>query len=102
MIFHTHTQSLESELASTKKEVNDNTVKYEHELEMLRLSKSSLQRSVEQLDSDLKVSRMEVARMTADASAIQCQLDATKVLTILVPCNNTVVRLTAKNEIFLY
>ena len=61
---------------------------------MLRLSKSSLQRSVEQLDSDRKVSRMEVnslkevvARMTADASAIQCQLDATKVVySLLVPC----------------
>ena len=53
---------------------------------MLRLSKSALQRSTEQLESELKVSRMEVtslkevvARMTADASAIQCQLDATKV-----------------------
>ena len=61
-------------------------MKYEHELEMLRLSKSALQRSTEQLESELKVSRMEVtslkevvARMTADASAIQCQLDATKV-----------------------
>ena len=53
---------------------------------MLRLSKSALQRSTEQLESELKVSRMEVTslkevvgRMTADASAIQCQLDATKV-----------------------
>ena len=61
-------------------------MKYERELEMLRLSKSALQRSTEQLESELKVSRMEatslkevVARMTADASAIQCQLDATKV-----------------------
>ena len=53
---------------------------------MLRLSKSALQRSTEQLESELKVARMEVtslkevvARMMADASAIQCQLDATKV-----------------------
>ena len=77
---------LESELSSTKKELHDSTMKYEHELEMLRLSKSALQRSAEQLESELKVARMEVtclkevvARMTADASAIHCQLDATKV-----------------------
>lgn len=71
---------------STKREFHDSVVKYEHEVEMLRLSKSALQRSTEQLESELKVSRMEVAslkevvaRMTADTSAIQCQLDATKV-----------------------
>lgn len=79
-------QALESELTSVEKKLQESTMKYEHELEILRLSKSSLQRSVEQLDSELKVSRLEaaslkevVARMTADASAIQCQLDATRV-----------------------
>lgn len=70
-------------------------MKYEHELEMLRLSKSSLQRSVEQLESELKVSRLEVAslkevvtRMTADASAIQCRLDATRVSFRLKPASS--------------
>ena len=79
-------QTLESEVASSKRQLQESTTKYEHEIEMLRLSKSALQRSVEQLETDLKVSRMEaaslkevVAKMSADSSAIQCQLDATKV-----------------------
>ena len=53
---------------------------------MLRLAKNALQRSHDDLDSNLIAARTEitslkstVAQMAADASGIQCQLDATKV-----------------------
>lgn len=55
-------------------------------MEMLKLSKSALQRSHDDLESNLKGARSEVislkatiSQMAADASAIQCQLGATKV-----------------------
>ena len=38
-------------------------MKHEHEIEMLCLSKSALKRSAEQLESELKVSRMEVTSL---------------------------------------
>ena len=56
---------------------------------MLKLSKSALQRSHDHLEAELSGSRAEgislkatVTQMAADGSAIQCQLDATKVLFI--------------------
>ncbi len=88
---HTNTQSLESALAETKGNLLESTQRYEHELELLRLSKSALQRSHDQLDADLTAARNEstslksmVSRMAADASAIQCQLDATKVGPVII------------------
>ena len=57
-----------------------------HEVEMLQLSKSSLQRSHDQIEGELTAARAEVtslkgtvSQMAADSSAIQCQLEATKV-----------------------
>lgn len=53
---------------------------------MVRLSKNALQRSHDELESNLTATRSEVAslkscvaQMTADAAGIQCQLEATKV-----------------------
>ena len=60
---------------------------------MLKLSKSALQRSHDDLESNLKGARSEVvslkatvSQMAADASAIQCQLGATKVGRVWYTC----------------
>ena len=80
-------QTLKDDLAAAKQQLLDSARNYEHEIEMLKLQKSALQRSHDQLEAELSASRAEgtslkatVSQMAADASAIQCQLDATKVL----------------------
>ena len=79
-------KALESELSTAKQKLLETTHSYEHEMEMLKISKSALQRSHDDLEASLKEARSEavslkatVAQMAADSSAIQCQLEATKV-----------------------
>ena len=79
-------KALESELSTAKQKLLETTHSYEHEIEMLKISKSALQRSHDDLEASLKEARSEavslkatVAQMAADSSAIQCQLEATKV-----------------------
>lgn len=78
-------RTLKDDLAAAKQQLLDSARNYEHEIEMLKLQKSALQRSHDQLEAELSASRAEgtslkatVSQMAADASAIQCQLDATK------------------------
>ena len=59
---------------------------YEHKLEMISLSKATLQRSHDLLQGELDSANTEVnslkttvKQVTADASGIKCQLEATKV-----------------------
>ena len=79
-------KTLESELSATKQKLLETTHSYEHEVEMLKISKSALQRSHDDLEASLREARSEVvslkatvSQMAADSSAIQCQLEATKV-----------------------
>lgn len=79
-------KALESKLSAAKQKLLETTHSYEHEIEMLKISKSALQRSHDDLEASLKEARSEavslkatVTQMAADSSAIQCQLEATKV-----------------------
>ena len=79
-------QRLQAELSSSQRCLREATERSDHELELLRRARDALQRSHHQLEGDLAASRSEVtalrstvAQLTADASAVQCHLDATKV-----------------------
>ena len=78
-----HDQDLEDEVRSTTRE-----------LEVMKHSKTVIETKVAGLEADLTSSRAEVTsfksaitQMTANISAVQCELDATKVYKLCIHCN---------------
>ena len=79
-------QDLQSDLSQAKLDLSAATTRYQHESEVLLLSKVATETTNQRLEVDLKAARAEiaslrstVAQMAADSAAVQCQLDATKV-----------------------